>query len=781
MRRLADLCFRRRGRVVLAWVIGVVVLAGVTAAVGTNYRSDFTLPDVESKRGIDILDERFEGQGAGVVGNIVFRAEQGVSDPQVRQVMTDFIAKIGEIPNVQSITSPYDPDHENQIADEGAEAGKIAYAEFEAPSDSGFRDTEAIGKAIREAMPTLDGLQIEIGGAAFAEFEVPSSEALGIGFAIIILIIAFGSVLAMGLPIGIALAGITSGSLAAGLLSQIIPIPDFSSTIGVMIGLGVGIDYALFIVTRYRENLHKGQSIEGAVVNAMGTAGRAVLFAGTTVVVSLMGMLIMQLSFISGLATCAAVVVAMTMLASLTLLPAMLGFAATRVEITRRRGLIAAGCAAVAMIGAGLGLPVLLAALPVAVVVIIASFFAAPLREQVLVRPPKPLDQTIAYRWSRFIQHRPWTAVGAGLVVLIAFALPLLGLQLGFSDEGNYPESTTTRKAYDILASGFGPGFNGPLFLASEVPAGTDQAALDKVADALRADPGVAQVGGPIKNDETNPTAALWRVVPKTAPQETETSDLVKRLRKEVLPSATAGSGLEVAVAGAVAINVDFTEYLSARLPWFFAAVLAVSFLLLMVVFRSVLVPLKAVVMNILSIGASYGIVVAVFQWGWGGDLLGIDGAPIEPFVPMMLFAIVFGLSMDYEVFLLSRVREEFDRSGDSRTSVADGLASTARVISAAAAIMVVVFGSFLGESDRVVKLFGLGLSMAVLIDATVVRLLLVPATMELLGDRNWWLPSWLDRTLPKVRLDADTDFDAELAQLTNSLEREGGRGTPSS
>ena len=349
---------------------------------------------------------------------------------------------------------------------------------------------------------------------------------------------------------------------------------------------------------------------------------------------------------------------------------------------------------------------------------------------------------------------------------LVLLAIPIFGLRLGFSDEGNYPSDTTTRQAYDVLAEGFGPGFNGPLSLAATVPEGTDASALQAVTDAVAQDPGVAFVSPPFTNDEAAPTAALWRVVPTTAPQDAETTDLVHRLRDNVLPTATEGTGLDVAITGGVAISADFTDYLSARLPWFFAAVLGLSFLLLMVVFRSLLVPLKAVIMNLLSIGAAYGVVVAVFQWGWGGRLLNIEGAPIEPFVPMMLFAIVFGLSMDYEVFLLSRIREEWDRTGDSRQSVADGLAATARVITAAAAIMVVVFGSFLGESDRVVKLFGLGLSVAVLIDATIVRLLLVPATMELLGDLNWWIPGWLERRLPRVHIEAPADLDAELAAL---------------
>jgi putative drug exporter of the RND superfamily len=767
LKRLAEVSFHRRRRVLLVWVLGLVVLGVVMGAAGSGYRSDFTLPDVESKRGIDILDDRFEGQGAGQVGNIVFEADAGIEDPAVRQVIEPFLADVSEIDGVQSLASPYAAGNEGQISDRGADAGRIAYAEFEAPSDASFEETVAIGDEIRAEMPDVDGVRVELGGQAFAEFEVPSSEALGIGFAIIILIVAFGSVLAMGLPIGVALAGIVSGSMIAGLLSNVVDMPDFTSTIGVMIGLGVGIDYALFIVTRFRENLHKGHSIEDSTLIAMNTAGRAVVFAGSTVVVSLLGMLIMQLSFISGMAIGMAVVVAMTLVASLTLLPALLGFAGERVELTRWRGLIAAGLIAVGLVGVGLGIPALVViTVPVAIVVLLAGFAVAPLRKPVLERQRKPLRETLAYRWSRVIQHRPWTAVLVGTIALVVLALPVLGLRLGFSDEGNYPADTTTRQAYDLLADGFGAGFNGPLSLATEVPPGTDAASLQAVTDAIAADPGVAFVSDPITNDEADPTAALWRVVPTTAPQDAETTDLVNRLRDDVLPAATAGTGLDVAVAGGVAIGVDFTDYLSQRLPYFFAAVLGLSFLLLMVVFRSILVPLKAVVMNLLSIAAAYGIVVAVFQWGWGSSLLDIEGAPIEPFVPMMLFAIVFGLSMDYEVFLLSRVREEWDRTGDSRTSVADGLASTARVITAAAAIMVVVFGSFIGESDRVVKLFGLGLAVAVLIDATIVRMLLVPATMELLGDRNWWLPRWLDRILPRVHIEAPPDLDAELAQL---------------
>ncbi len=768
-RRLGKWCFEHRRTVVLVWILGIFVFGGVMSAVGTAYSSDFTLPDVESKRGFDILEDEFPGQavGGGITGNIVWLTAEGVevTDPEVREPMEAFLAEVAELDGVESVTSPFEEGNEGQISERGELAGRIAYAGFEAPSDSSFEETAAIGTDIRNAMPVVEGIeQIELGGASFAEFEVPSSEALGIGFAIVVLILAFGSVLAMGLPIGVALAGIASGSIIIGLLSQVVSMPDFTSTIAIMLGLGVGIDYALFIVTRFRENLHAGHGIEASTVIAMDTAGRAVLFAGTTVVISLMGMLLMQLSFVSGLAIGAAVVVALTMIAALTLLPALLGFAGERIEVTRWRGLIAAGLVAIALVGAGIGVPALfLIAVPVAVVVLLASFAVAPLRQRVLERPPKPIRETWSYRWSRLIQHRPWVAVFVGVAVLVLLALPLFGLRLGFSDEGNYPDDTTTRQAYDLLADGFGPGFNGPLILATEVPAGTDEAALEDVSDSIAASDGVEFATPATLNDPDSPTAAQWLVIPTTAPQDEATAELVDRLRDDVLPAATEGTGLDVAVTGNVAIGVDFTEYLAGRLPYFFAAVLGLSFLLLMTVFRSVLVPLKAVIVNLLSIGAAYGVVVAVFQWGWGGSLLGIEGAPIEPFVPMMLFAIVFGLSMDYEVFLLSRVKEEWDRTGDSRTSVADGLARTARVITAAAAIMVVVFGSFMGESDRVVKLFGLGLSVAVLIDATVVRLLLVPATMELLGDRNWWLPRWLSRILPRINVEAAPEVEAEV------------------
>jgi RND superfamily putative drug exporter len=761
--RLGPWCHDRRKLVLGLWV-GVLLLGGVlSGAVGSSFRDEFNLPNVESKHGFDLLDAKFGGQGTGTVGTIVFHADQGVDDPAVKAAMTSLFTKIAKTKDVVRVQSPYAPDGGEQISKRGASAGKIAYANVELPHDISFPRATEIRKEIQRDLPHVQGVRIELGGFIFAEFSQPSSEVLGIGFAIVILILAFGSVLAMGLPIGVALFGIGIGSSIITVLSNVITVPEFATFLGIMIGLGVGIDYALLIVTRYREQLHAGHTVRESISIASDTAGRSVLFAGTTVVISLLGMLLMGVHFVQGLAVGAAAVVAITVAASLTLLPALLGFAGERVERTRWRGLVAAGFAALALVGMGLKVTPLVIGLPIAAVVLLAGFFVGPLKREVKRRPPKPLRETTAYRWSRVIQHRPWRAAVGGTLVLVLLAIPVLGLRLGFSDESNFAQKTSTKKAYDLLVQGFGAGFNGPLVLVTELPKGTDVSALDGIGRAAAADPDVAFVSPARTDDAANPTAAVWTLVPKTGPQDEATTKLVSRLRHQVLPPVERAAGVHVDVTGSVAVNVDFAGFLTHRLPWFFAAVLAVSFLLLMVVFRSLLVPLKAVVMNLLSIGAAYGVAVALFQWGWLSDVTHVQPAPIEPWIPMMLFAIVFGLSMDYEVFLLSRVREEWHRSGDSRTSVADGLAATAKVITAAAAIMVVVFGSFLLEHDRVVKLMGTGLATAILLDATIVRMLLVPATMELLGDKNWWLPKWLDRLLPNIDVEGHAEALPEV------------------
>ena len=486
----------------------------------------------------------------------------------------------------------------------------------------------------------------------------------------------------------------------------------------------------------------------------MSTAGRAVLFAGLTVVFSLLGLIAIGLPFVTGIGIAASTTVLVTLVASLTLLPALLGFAGDRIELTRYSGLIAAGLIAVALLGIGLGVGPLIIALPAGILVLLAGLVIAPLRRPLPPRRIKPMQETLAYRWSRFVQSRPWAIAIAGTSLLLLLTAPLLDLRLGFSDESNYAEDTTTRRAYEMLADGFGPGFNGPLLIAVVLGSPDDAAVVPKLAAALEADPGIAAVPGFFPDDPADPGAYVMTAIPTTAPQDAATEDLVAHLRSVVIPQAVEGSTLEVALTGQTAAGIDFSDYLAGRTLLFFGAVLTLSFLLLMAVFRSVLVPVKAVVMNLLSISAAYGVVVAVFQWGWLSDLTGVEPGPIEPFIPMMMFAIVFGLSMDYELFLLSRIREEYDRTGNATESIADGLASTARVITAAAAIMAVVFGSFVLEDNRITQVFGVGLAAAIILDATLVRMLLVPATMELLGSRNWWIPAWLDRLLPRLDLE---------------------------
>ncbi|HEX5365795.1 MAG TPA: MMPL family transporter [Acidimicrobiales bacterium] len=756
--RLGNWCHDRRRLVLGLWVVALLVGGALRSS--SAFRDEFNLPDSESKTGFDILDRHFGGMGTGLTGRIVFQARQGVDDPAVERAMQRLFERTARLDDVVRVVSPYSREGARQIAFQGPQAGRIAFAEVEMPDDIDFTRAGEIRDAVLRAVPDVEGLRVELGGFIFADIEEPSSETLGLAFAVVILILAFGSVLAMGLPVGTAVAGIAISTGIVTAASHLVTVPEMATFIGIMIGLGVGIDYALLIVTRYREQVHAGHSVREAVAIAMDTAGRSVLFAGTTVVISLLGMLLVGVTFVSGLALGAALAVAVTVAASLTLLPALLGFAGDRVERTRRRGLVAAVLVALGLVGVGLDVgPLAVAGFLLALVTLVAGSFVPSLRREVARRPPRPRRDTTAFRWSRLIQHRPWTFFLGGSVVLLVLAVPVLGLRLGTSDESNFPDDTTTKQAYDLLAAGFGPGFNGPLLLAAELPRGVEVPELAAVTEAVAADDEVALASPPLASEDGR--AVIWQVVPASGPQEEETTDLVNRLRDDVLPPVERQVGVDVDVTGSVGVNIDVTDYLASRMPYFFTAVLGLSFLLLMVVFRSVLVPLKAVVMNMLSIAAAYGIVVALFQWGWLSDVTGVRPAPIEPWMPMMLFAIVFGLSMDYEVFLLSRIREEWNISSDSRASVADGLAATAKVITAAAAIMVFVFGSFFLEENRILKLMGSGLAVAVLLDATVVRLLLVPATMELLGDWNWWLPRWLDRILP----DLDVEGPVEPAE----------------
>jgi len=703
LRSFARFCYRRRRLVVLLWLVALVGVNVLSSAVGTNFSTNFSAPNSESTRASNLLAANFKAQAGGAV-QVVMKATPSMRDPAVEQQVKTFLVAFAQLPHVSSVTDPYSTP--GAISKTGTVA--LANAQLDAksqdvPTTAGKR---MIALAEHDSTPQLE---VRLGGQLIQQSErtpLPSSEGIGVLAAILILLIAFGSVLAMALPIVVALGGIAVGLPIIGLLTHLYPLQTFATTLATMIGVGVGIDYALFVVTRYRQGLHAGLDPEEAVVTAVDTSGRAVLFAGSTVIIALLGMLAIGLSFISGLGVGAAAVVAVTVAAAVTLLPAVLGFVGTNVD---------------------------------------------KLRLPWVHNDGDGTRETIWHKWSRFVQGHAWLLTVAGLAVVLALALPVLSLRLGFVDAGNDPAGSQTRQAYDLLAQGFGPGYNGQFDLAIQIPAGGDHAAeLTKLQSAIAATPGVASASPAI----TNPTGttAVMRVSPTSAPQDAATTTLLHRLRRQVIPQAIAGTGVTVYVGGASASTDDFANLLSQRLPLFIAVVILLSFLLLMVVFRSIVVPLKAAVMNLLSVGAAYGVIVMIFQFGWGKQLVGVSKqGPIEAFLPILMFAILFGLSMDYEVFLLSRIREEYLRSGNNSTAVADGLSATARVITAAAAIMCTFFLSFVLGDNIIIKLFGIGFASAIFIDATLIRMVIVPATMELLGDANWWLPSWLDRILPHL------------------------------
>jgi len=728
MSELARWCFRKRRRVLVAWLVALLVLGVGSQVYGGAFRNDFRVAESESQRALDLLQQRFPAF-AGDPLALVFRAEDTVDDPDVRRRMDQFFAGVAALDGVEEVVSPYDG-LAPVSADRTTAIAQVRLAEFGPEVDP-----ELVRSVIDRAdqLSEVPRLQVDVGGptAMFAEMEPPGErEAAGVVVALGVLLVTFGSVLAAGLPVAVALGGLGAGLGLVFLLTRVMEVFTFAPAMAAMIGLGVGIDYALFIVTRYRQELAEGASAEVATGTAIGTAGRAVVFAGATVVISLLGMVLMGVSMVVGMALSAAVVVACTVVAAVTLLPAVLGF-----------------------IGPGID------------------------RYSVLRASEREPSAGHWYRWSRAIQARPWPATVTALVVLLVLAAPVLGMELGGPHFGAGPESHSSRRAYDSVTEGFGEGFNGPLAVVAEITPGQadDLAVLEALVQSIGAADGVA-LTVPAVTSPAGDTAVVT-VIPESAPHSTATQELVERLRDEVVPAAVGSSGVEVSVSGVTALFADMAELFNRRLPVFIATVIGLSFLLLMMVFRSVLVPIKAALLNLLSIGAAYGVVVAVFQWGWGAGLIGIDRpGPIMAFIPMMLFAILFGLSMDYEVFLLSRIREEYDRGGDNATAVADGLAATARVITAAAAIMVIIFSSFVLGDDPIVKTFGVGLAVAVLVDATVVRMVLVPATMELLGDANWWLPDWLDRRLPRIELEASAPGE-QVTAGPSAVERGPGAG----
>ncbi len=709
MRRLAWWCQRWRYAVVGGWLALVVALMALSTALGGDVSDDFDLPGSESHRAAELMRDGGFDFRTGSQVQLVFRAEDGGAE-------TDFVTRVERLRDEVSeavpearVVSPYAPEGAHQLSPDGS----IGYVSLELPSLPA-EDLAVVQERLAEVRDRHDTLDVEIGGLAVdQEAESgPPSELVGILAAVVVLLFAFGSVFAMALPILVGVMGALSGLALAGLGARWVETPSFAAPVAAMIAIGVGIDYALLVVTRYRESLRGGQAPADAVVTAQSTAGRSVLFAGVTVVIASLGLVLMDLKLITAVALGIAGAVLVTMLAAMTLLPALLAILGRRID-----------------------------------------------RFSVHRRDRSGREQgRLARRWSRQVQRRPLLWAVVSVVLLAVMTVPAIDMRLGFSDAGTRPESDTARRAHDLMAEGFGPGASGPLVLAARDPGGDAAQVLERLGERVAQTPGVADVQGPVTDESGE--VGLLQVIASTGPSDERTTALVHRLRDEMAGvDDSPGTEPEVALGGSTAAAVDFADYVSDRLPLFLGVVLGLAMLLLMALFRGVAVALKAVLANLLSIGAAFGATVAVFQWGWGVELLDLGaGAPVEAWVPMMLIAIVFGLSMDYEVFLLSRIREEYVRTGDNAGAVAEGLARTARVITAAAAIMICVFGSFVLGSSRELQLFGFGLAFAVLVDATLVRLVLVPSLMELLGDRNWWLPRWLDRLLPELHVEGRPD-----------------------
>ncbi|KOG31726.1 MULTISPECIES: MMPL family transporter [Streptomyces] len=739
--RLGASAARHPWRVIAAWLVAATLAVLAAIAFGGRSADSMTAPGLDSQRAAELIERAGTGQ-EGMTAQVVVTPLDGAATffdhDGARTALTRLQTEVKGLPHVLGTSDPA-----GALAAGGDTAvrgglvsadGRIAVVRVQYPDQSRLsaEDLDALvdlGDRLRAELP----LRVEMGGSLFYAFSDPDggvSELIGLVAAAAILFLAFGSLVAAALPIGMALFGLTVGVATMTVLAGVTDVPAFAPVLGSMVGLGVGIDYALFVLARHREYLARGLDPHEAAGRAVATAGRPVVFAGGTVVVSILGLAVANVPFMTVGGLAVSIVVLIMVVASVTLLPAFLGAAGPRLARAGR-------------IGRALqtGKPGRLAR-----------------------RRDPAAGAAHAAGWRRWIGHVsrhpvPYAVGAAGL--LLTATLPVLGLRVGLPDDGSLPQSRTERRAYDLVAEGFGPGTNGPLVIAAD-PTG-DPGVLDRLVGAVAADPGIASVA-PTHVDRATGIATLV-VFPTTSPQDKATADTIARLRADVLPTAIGHGPARAHVGGAAASLSDVGQRTSQRLPAFVAAVLAMSFLLLMLVFRSVLVPLKAVLLNLLSIGAAYGIMVAVFQWGWGGALIGLEATvPIVSFIPMFLFAILFGLSMDYEVFLLSRVREEYLRTGDNRTAIVEGVSRTARIITSAALIMVAVFLSFAVADDPSAKMFGLGLATAIFIDATVVRMVLVPATMTLLGRTNWWLPKWLDRMLPRgpVGTDDTDDTDAE-------------------
>ena len=720
MTALARWCLKRRVLVLLLWLAALCGAVTAYALTGSSYSNDYEAPGTESGQAAQRLESAFPDRG-GDDDTLVWHTDKGsVRASAVQERMTRTLREVEKLPGVGSVRSPYEADTGSDGHGAGgggriSQDGRTAYASLTFSRPAEELDVEQVQRVVDTVKAAAgDGLQVEAGGSGIAVTEAPTArlaEIIGLAAAAVVLYLAFGSLGATLLPLITAVVAVGTAAAGIGLLSRFMTVADFAPMLGTLIGLGVGIDYALFIVTRHRRGLRAGLPVREAALRAVTTSGRAVIFAGATVCVALLGMLILRLSFLNGVALAASLTVVLSVAASVTLLPALLGMLGMR-ALGRRE------------------------------------------RRRLTENGPRPDRPTgFAMRWAALVERRPKVLGAVAALLMAVLALPTLGLHLGTSDQGNNSATTTTRKAYDLLAAGFGPGSNGPLTLVGELDGAGDKLAFDQLPDALRATPGVAQVSGPEFNG--GGTTGVITVVPDTSPQSQATSDLVGTLRDRVLPEAEAGSTLQVRVGGVTAGYDDFADVIIGKLPLFVGVVIGLGCVLLLLAFRSIGIPLKAAAMNVAAVAAAFGVVVAVFQWGWGSEALGLGSSgPIEPFLPVIMVSVLFGLSMDYQVFLVSRMYEEWRLTGDNRRAVRVGLSETSRVINSAAVIMIAVFGAFVFSGDRIISMFGIALAAAVALDAFVLRTLLVPALMHLLGGANWWLPGWLERRLPRIGIE---------------------------
>ncbi len=727
LHRLGRCAARRRRRVLLAWLLAVAALVAVGLGLGGRTSDRFSIPGTETQRAIDLLQTKYADR-AGDSRRLVLHAQHGaIHDEANRKALAELTQRVAALPGVDSVTPVVTAADMGLRGDPSVGFVQVQYAS--GPAAHALARSTQLDRAANTSRAA--GFDITVASdlaSSSAGHKPGGSEVIGVGAAVLVLLVAFGSVVAMGLPIGTALVSLAAGLMLVTVGAAFTDVWSVAPTIAAMIGLGVGIDYALFIVTRHRENLRSGMTVEEAAGRAIATAGQAVLFAGATVVIAILGLAFARIPMVTSMGFASALVVAVSVLAALTLLPALLGFAGHRIDRLK---------------------------LPMG-------------RE----RHRRREQRGLARRWSQHVARRPWRYAAGSAVLLFVLAVPFASIRLGQADAGNDAPGSPGRVAYDTLARGFGPGFNGPLEVVVALGRHPDRAAATARVDAItRQLKGITGVAAALAEPGLNTAGdtALVTVYPASAPQSAQTQKLVHRIRHDVAQMAKGATGVErILVTGASAAVVDISDRVRSSLPLFIGAVLGLSILLLMAVFRSILVPLKAAAMNLLGIAAAYGVVVAIFQWGWAKHLFGVSGTvPIISFLPMFMFAILFGLSMDYEVFLMSRIREEYLRTGDNLASVSRGIHTTARVITAAAIIMVSVFGSFCFGSDPTVKMMGLGLAVAILLDATVIRMVLVPASMALLGRANWWLPRWLDRRLPRFDFEGDGGLPAPEMEAT--------------